>query len=180
MWKKVLIGIAVVVVVIAILAAMQPNSFNVTRSTTISAPPAAIFERINDFHAWTTWSPWEKLDPAMKRTYDGAASGVGTIYKWESNNSEVGTGTMTITESRPGELVKVKLDFTKPFEGSNIAQFAFKPDADKTIVTWSMTGQTCIIAKIFGVFMNMDKMIGPEFEKGLASLKAVVESAKTK
>ena len=180
MWKKILIVVAVLIGVLVILAAMQPNSFNVSRSTTIGAPPAAIFERINDFRAWTTWSPWEKRDPAMKRTYEGPASGVGAVYKWESTNSEVGIGTMTVTESRPGELVTVKLDFTKPFEGSNIAQFAFKPDTDKTIVTWSMTGQTCIIAKLFGVFMNMDKMIGPEFEKGLANLKTVVESVKTK
>lgn|GEM_PF-319287 len=180
MLKKILIALAVVLIAFAILVMTQPNSFNVSRSITIAAPATVVFDKVNDFHAWGDWSPWEKLDPKMDRKYEGPTTGVGSVYRWVSDNSSVGTGSMTIIESRPGELVKTKLDFTKPFEGTNTAQFAFKQDGDKTTVTWSMTGQTCFIAKIFGVFMNMDKMIGPEFEKGLASLKTVSESAKIK
>ena len=180
MLKKVLIGIVAILVVFAIVVALQPSSFRVERSVTIAAPPAKVFAQVNDFHAWTGWSPWENRDPAMKRTYEGPAAGNGSIYKWSSDNNDVGTGMMTITDSRPNELIKINLEFKKPFEGNNTAEFSFKPANDSTTVVWSMYGPNCFIAKAFGLFMNMDKMIGGEFDKGLANLKTQVENNKTK
>jgi len=180
MLKKVLIGLAGLLVVFLIVVALQPNSFSVMRSTTIAAPAAAVFPHVNDFHAWTDWSPWEKLDPALKRTYEGAASGTGAIYKWSSEVNGVGAGMMTLTDSHPSELIQIKLDFFKPFEASNAVEFAFKPDGDKTVVTWKMSGASNFVGKAMCLFMNMDKMVGGDFEKGLASLKTVSETAKEK
>lgn len=175
MITKILIGLAIIVAIVLVVAAMQPADFRLERSATISAPPATVFARVNDFHQWQAWSPWEKMDPALKRTYDGAPAGTGAVYGWVGN-SKVGEGRMTITESRPNELVRIKLEFIKPFAATNDTEFTFKPEGRQTAVTWTMSGKNNYISKIFCLFMNMDKTVGGEFEKGLATLKALSES----
>ena len=131
---------------------------------------------MNDFHNWEAWNPWGKTDPAMKQTYEGAPAGPGAIYTWVGNK-EVGEGRMTITESRPSDLIRIKLEFFKPFAATNIAEFTFKPEGNQTVVTWNMTGQNNFKAKAIHLFMNMDKMIGGQFDKGLAEMKSIVETA---
>ena len=176
MLRKILIALAVIIVVFVVIVALQPKEYRVARSATISASPAAVFAQVNDFHKWEAWNPWGKIDPAMKQAYEGAPAGVGAIYTWAGNN-EVGEGRMTITESRPSELIRIKMEFFKPFAGTSTAEFTFKPEGNQTAVTWSMTGENNFMAKAIHLFMNMDKMIGGQFEKGLASMKSVVESA---
>jgi len=179
MFKKILIALAAIVVVFLVVVAMQPSEFRIERTANISAPAAAVFAQVNDFHKWEAWSPWEKLDPAMKKSFEGAPAGAGAIYAWVGN-SEVGEGRMTITESRPNELIGIKLEFLKPFAATNTTEFTFKAEGDQTAVRWSMFGKNNFMSKAFGLFMNMDKMIGSDFEKGLAGLKTLVESAPTK
>ncbi len=170
------IGIIVVVLLagVLILAATRPDSFHVERSITIKAPPDKVFAAINDFHRWSAWSPWEKLDPAMKRTFSGAESGKGAAYAWEGN-SKVGEGRMEIVDALPPSKVTIKLDFVKPLEGHDTAEFTMVPNGDSTNVTWTMNGQSPYVAKLMGVFLSMDTMIGKDFEAGLANLKAVAE-----
>jgi uncharacterized protein YndB with AHSA1/START domain len=177
MIKKILIGLVVILGVLAIVIALQPTDFRITRTATIAAPPATIFAQVNDFHQWDAWSPWAKLDPAMKTTFDGPAEGPGALYTWSGNN-DVGEGRMTIAESHPSDLVRIKLEFLKPFAATNTTEFTFKPEGGQTLVTWTMTGTNNFPAKAFGLFMNMDKMVGGDFEKGLAQLKAVAEAGK--
>jgi hypothetical protein len=174
--KKILIALAVIVIVFVVVVALQPSEFRVARTATISAPAPAVFAQVNDFHNWTAWSPWAKLDPAMKQTYEGAPAGTGAVSTW-AGNKDVGEGRMTIIESRPSELIRIKLEFFKPFAATNTAEFTFKAVGDQTAVRWSMAGEKNFMAKAFGLFMNMDKMIGDDFEKGLANLKSVVEGA---
>ncbi|CAN7447938.1 SRPBCC family protein [Pseudoduganella sp. LjRoot289] len=174
MLKKIAIVIVAIAVIILGLALAQPNSFTVTRSTTIKAPPEKIYPLISDFHNWTMWSPWEHLDPKMVRTYSGAASGAGAIYNWEGND-QVGAGRMEITGVAAPGKVDIKLDFLKPFESHNTTVFTLEPKGDGTNVVWTMTGPSAFITKLMGVFVSMDKMVGPDFEKGLASMKAVAE-----
>lgn len=176
MLKKILITLAVIVVVFVAIVALQPSDFRVERSAAISAPAPAVFAQVNDFHKWEAWSPWAKLDPAAKNSFEGPSAGIGAIFRWAGNH-EVGEGNMTIIESRPSELIRIKLEFLKPFAGTNTAEFTFKPEGDQTAVTWSMFGTNNFIAKAFCLFMSMDKMIGGQFEKGLASMKSVVETA---
>ena len=176
MLKKTLIALAAVVVVLVMVVALQPSDFRVARTATISAPAPMIFAQVNDFHNWRAWSPYDKLDPAMKKTYDGPPAGAGAIYSWIGNR-KAGEGRATIIESRPNDLIRVKLDFIKPFEGIAIAQFAFKPEGDRTIVEWGLSGRNSFMAKAVGLIMNMDKMVGGQFEEGLTQLKAVVEAA---
>ena len=173
---KILIALTVIVVVFVVIVALQPSEFNVVRSATISAPAPALFAQVNDFHKWEAWNPWGKLDPTMKQTYEGAPAGTGAIYTW-SGNDEVGEGRMTITESRPSDLIRIKLEFFKPFAATNTAEFTFKPEGNQTAVTWSMTGNNNFMAKAVHLFMNMDKMVGGQFEKGLAQMRSVVEAA---
>ena len=175
MLKKILIALAVIIVVLVIIVALQPSEFRVARSTSIAAPASAVFAQVNDFHKWQAWNPWGKIDPAMKQSYEGARAGTGAIYTWSGNN-EVGEGRMTITESRPNELIRVKLEFFKPFAATNTADFTFKPEGNQTLVTWSMFGEKNFTAKAVHLVMNMDKMIGGQFEKGLADMKSVVEA----
>src|SRR6266700_1185294 len=172
LWK-ILIVVAVIVIGLAVVVALQPASFRVTRTATISASPAAVFAQVNDFHNWVAWSPWEKLDPGMKRSYEGAPSGAGAMYAW-SGNSQVGEGRMTVTESRPSDLIRIKLDFEKPFRASNIAEFTFEPRGEQTAVTWTMTGRKNFVAKAIHLVMSMDRMIGGAVEQGLSQMKAVV------
>ena len=154
------------------LAARKPNTFSVERSATIDAPPDKVMALLEDFHRWGEWSPWEKLDPDMKRTHSGAPKGKGAVYAWEGN-SKAGAGQMEITDSSPSHL-SLKLDFTKPFEAHNVVDFKLEPQGNATNVTWTMNGPTTFITKVFMVFMNMDKMVGKDFEKGLANMKAAV------
>ena len=175
MFKKILIGLAVVILILVVVTALQPADFKVERSTTINATPATVFGNVNDFHKWEAWSPWAKMDPAMKTTYEGPPSGTGTKYHWVGN-SKVGEGQMEITDNKPAELVKIKLDFIKPVAATNDAEFAFKPEGSGTKVTWTMTGTKNFMMKGFGLVMSMDKMVGGDFEKGLAQLKAVSEA----
>ena len=176
MIKKIAIALVLIVIVFAIVVATRPADFRITRTTSIAAPPAAVFAQVNDFHKWDAWSPWAKLDPAMKQTHEGAPAGTGAIYSWVGN-SDVGEGRMTITESRPNEMIGIKLEFLKPFAAVNTTEFSFKPEGNQTVVTWSMTGTNNFMAKAFGLFMNMDKMVGGDFEKGLAQMKSVTEAA---
>ena len=177
MLRKILIGIAALIVLFIAVVAMQPADFKVVRSATVSAPAAIVFAQVNDFHKWNAWSPWAKLDPAMKQAFEGPESGAGAVYSWEGNN-EVGAGRMTLTESRPSEFVRIKLEFLKPFAAVNTTEFSFAPQgSDATSVTWSMEGKNNFISKAFCLFMNMDKMVGGDFEKGLAQMKAVAENA---
>jgi uncharacterized protein YndB with AHSA1/START domain len=173
---KILVGLAVVVVLFAGVVALQPSDFRVVRSATISAPPAVVFSQVNDFHKWEAWSPWARKDPAAKNAFEGAPSGTGAVFSW-AGNREVGEGRMTLTESRPPELIRIRLDFVKPFAGTNTAEFTFRPEGNQTVVTWSMAGKNNFVAKAFCLFMSMDKMVGGEFEKGLAQMKAFAEAA---
>jgi uncharacterized protein YndB with AHSA1/START domain len=172
--KKLALAVVVLIVAVLIYAATRPNALHVERSATVNASPEKIFPLINDFHSWPSWSPYEKRDPAMKRTYSGAPTGKGSIYEWEGNN-DVGSGRMEITDAQPSKIV-IKLDFIKPFEGHNIAQFTMQPSGSATNVAWSMDGPTPYLGKVIGVFMNMDRMIGTDFEAGLANLKTIAEA----
>lgn len=176
MLKKILIGLAVIVVVFLIVVALQPADYRVTRTATVAAPPSVVFAQVDDLRKWEAWSPWAKMDPAMKVTYAGPSAGVGAVSGW-AGNSEVGEGRMTITESRPSELIRFHLEFIKPMSGTSASEFTFKPEGHQTVVTWTMTGQNNFIAKAFCLFMNMDKMVGSQFEQGLARLKSVAETA---
>jgi hypothetical protein len=174
MLKIIAIVLAVLVAAVLGIAMTKPDSFSVQRKTSIQAPPDKICPLINDFHSWNSWSPWEKLDPAMNRTHSGAASGKGAVYEWDGN-SKVGKGHMEITEVSAPSKVTIKLDFLKPFEGHNIAEFTLEPQGDSTNVTWAMHGPAPFLSKVMQVFISMDKMIGKDFESGLANLKTIVE-----
>ena len=174
MFKKIALGLVVLVGAVLAFAAMMPDAMHVQRAVTIKAPAEKVFPLINDFHSWSAWSPYEKLDPAMKRTYDGPLSGKGAVYEWEGN-SQVGQGRMEITETSHPTRVTIKLDFIKPFEGHDVAEFALVPQGDSTTVTWTMDGRSPYVAKLMGVFVSMDNMIGKDFERGLANLKFVAE-----
>ena len=175
----VLAVIAVVLIVVVILAAVKPDSFRVERKATIKTEAGKVFPCINDFHNWAAWSPYEKIDPNMKKTFSGAPSGKGAVYEW-SGNSKAGVGRMEILESSlsskigPSKIT-IKLDFLKPFEGHNTSEFTMSPKGDSTEVTWAIIGPMPFMAKIMHVFVNMDKMLGKDFEVGLANLKSVAE-----
>jgi len=174
MLKKILIGLAVVIFVFVVVVATRPSEYRVTRSITIAAPPATVFPHVNELKKWEPWSPWMKLDPNAKSTFEGPAAGQGAAMSWAGNN-QVGEGKMTITESKPNERVQFHLEFYKPMAGTSEAEFTFKPESNQTVVTWSMNGKNNFIGKAMCMFMNMDKMVGGQFEKGLADLKARAE-----
>jgi len=176
MLKKILLALAVIVIVVVVVVAVQPSGFRVERTATISAPAPAVFGQVNDFHNWEAWSPWAKLDPTMRQAFEGAPAGTGAIYTW-TGNKQVGEGRMTVTESRPNELIRIRLEFLKPFAATNTAEFAFKPEGNQTVVTWSMVGKNNFIAKAVHLVVNMDRMVGGDFEKGLARMKSVAEAA---
>ncbi|MDX8518770.1 SRPBCC family protein [Mesorhizobium dulcispinae] len=176
MLATILIILVVIVAAVFIFAATRPNDFVVSRSAGIRAPAEAIFPLINDFKNWPSWSPFEKLDPNMKRTLSGAESGKGAAYAWEGN-SKAGKGRMEIVNSVPSSLVSMKLDFEKPFRANNTVDFTLTPSGDGTTVTWAMRGARPFIAKLMGLFMNFDALIGKDFEAGLDNLKRVAEKA---
>ena len=170
--------IALAIVVVLILATTKPDTFRVQRVATIKAPAESIFSQINDFHRWGGWSPWENRDPAMKRTFSGAESGKGAVYGWDGNKN-VGSGRMEILDTSVPSKIVIKLDFFKPFEGHNTAEFTMLPQGDATnvgtTVTWAMFGPAPFMSKLMQVFMNMDNMIGKDFETGLSNLKKLTE-----
>jgi Polyketide cyclase / dehydrase and lipid transport len=169
------LAVAVVILLAAVLgfAATRPDTFRVQRAKSIEAPPDEIFPLIHDFHKWRSWSPYEKLDPTMKRTYSGAANGKGAVYEWVGT-SKVGSGRMEIRDAS-GSKVTIKLDFLKPFECHHTAEFTLEAHGDTTNVTWSMHGAQRYLAKVMSIFLNMDNLIGKDFEAGLANIKAVAE-----
>lgn len=174
----IVIAVAVAVLLIALLgfAATRPGSFQIHRSIAIQAPPTKLFDLIADFHNWSLWSPYEKYDPAMKKLMTGAPKGKGAVYSWAGNN-KAGAGRMEITDAAPGSRVAIKLDFLKPFEGHNTAEFTLEPQGSATRVTWAISGPQNFMLKLMSIFVNMDNMIGKEFEEGLKNMKAAAETA---
>ena len=172
----IIILVAIAVIIFIIVAAMQPSDFRVTRTATISTPASAVFAQVNDLQKWDAWSPWAKLDPDARNSFEGPVSGIGAIMRWAGNN-KVGQGSMTIIENRPDEFIRFKLEFLKPFAATNTAEFTFNSENDQTTVTWTMYGKSNFKSKAIGLIMNCDKMVGGQFEKGLAALKSVVEAA---
>lgn len=174
MFKIIAIVVVVLIAAVLIYAATKPDTFRIERATTIKASPDKIFALINNFDRWSAWSPWEKLDPAMKRTRSGPADGKGSVYEWEGN-SKVGKGRMEITDTVAPSKVIVKLDFLKPIEAHNIAEFTLQPQGDSTQVIWAMYGPSPYMSKLMTVFVSMDTMVGRDFETGLANMKAAAE-----
>jgi carbon monoxide dehydrogenase subunit G len=174
MVKIIGIGLAVLIAAVLIFAATKPDTFRVQRTASIAAPPEEVFALISDFQRWGAWSPWEKKDPAMKRTFGAATSGKGAVYAWEGNK-DVGQGRMEIAESVAPSKVTLNLDFVKPFEAHNLVEFTLEPQGAATHVTWAIHGPMPYISKVVSVFCNMDSMIGKDFEAGLANLKAIAE-----
>ena len=170
MLKKIGLGVLTIVAILAIVVATRPGEFQVQRSTTIAASPEVVFSFLNDFHQWAKWSPWEKRDPNMKKTFEGSPSGAGAVYSW-SGNDKVGEGRMTLTESKPNEGVLIKLEFIKPFAATNQTEIKLTPAAGSTTVAWTMRGTNNFVGKAFSLVMNMDKMVGGDFENGLSQLK---------
>ncbi len=174
MLSTILIVIAVIIVVFLIVASRQPADFCIRRSLAVQAPASVVFPFVNDVHKFQEWSPWAKMDPTSKVTYDGPPSGVGASFHWAGGKS--GEGTMTNTESRADEVAVYQLEFVKPFTTTNIAEFTLKPEGNQTVVTWSMRGVNAFMFKAMSLILNTDKMVGRDFEKGLASLKALAEA----
>jgi uncharacterized protein YndB with AHSA1/START domain len=176
MLKKVAIGLLLLVALVVVVVATRPSHFHVERSVRIAAPPDAVFPWIDDFHRWPSWSPWEKLDPGMRREYSGSARGKGAAYDW-SGNDDVGVGSMRITDSQPPSSVAIALEFKKPWQATNTTLFSVVPEADGSQVTWGMDGESNFVFKAVGLFMNMDEMVGEDFEAGLSNLQLVTEAA---
>lgn len=172
---NILIALGALLVLFVVVAALQPADFRISRSTSIAASPSSLFGQINDLRNFHTWNPWAKIDPAAVTTFDGPPAGVGSSMSWVGN-TEVGEGMMTITECRPDELVRCKMAFKKPMQANHIAEFTFKPEGHHTVMTWSMSGTNGFLFKAMGLLMNCEKMIGSQFEKGLANLKALSEN----
>lgn len=164
-----------IVFVVLVLASMKPNEFRIARSISINAPAEAVFAQLADFHLWNNWSPWDKMDPSMNRTYEGAASGEGAVYAW-NGNKKVGSGRMEITEAVAPHRVSIQLDFITPFEAHNKTEFNVEASNGVTNVTWAMTGKNNFMSKIMNVVMNMDKLVGADFERGLTALKGIAEA----
>jgi hypothetical protein len=172
----ILITLACLSLILAVIASRQSSEFVVIRSAVIKAPDSVVFDHVNDLRKWQAWSPWARLDPDVKNTFDGPASGVGSSLSWVSANNKVGQGKMTIIDSQPNKRVQFKLEFIKPFQGTNLAQFDFRPEGVTTEVTWEMSGHKPFIMKLVGLFMNCDKMVGAQFEQGLSNLQMVTQA----
>ena len=168
------LALAFIAIIFIVVVAGQPDDFAVMRTANIAALPEKVFSEVNDLHRWEAWSPWARLDPNAKSTFSGADSGPGAAMAWDGNK-KIGSGRMTITESQPAERIRLRLDFLRPMKATNTAEFRFRPDGGHTVVTWSMAGENNLIGKLFGLFINCDKMCGGDFEKGLASLKSLAE-----
>ncbi len=175
MFDIILAALAFVFVFFLVMAAMQPGDFRITRSALLAVKPEAIFPEVNDLRKWEAWSPWVRLDPNANMRFEGPPSGVGAIAHWDGN-AKVGKGSMTIVESNAPGLIRLRLDFLKPMKATSVAEFNFDPEGGQTIVTWSMSGKNNFIGKAMGLIFNCEKMVGGQFEKGLANLKERVES----
>jgi len=171
----ILIALAIIAILLFVIVAGQPDEFAVSRSGKISAPLETVFPHVNELRKWDAWSPWAKLDPNCKITFTGPEAGVNSSYAWAGNN-KVGEGKMTITESVPGNLIRLRLEFLKPFAATSAVEFRFAPEGGQTLVTWSMSGKNNFFSKVFSLFVDCEKMIGKDYEKGLAGLKAVAEA----
>jgi uncharacterized protein YndB with AHSA1/START domain len=176
MFSTIAIGAGILIAALLGFAATKPGSFRIQRTRSIQAPPDRIFALIDDFRKWASWSPYEKLDPTMKKTYGGAANGMGAVYEW-AGNGKAGQGRMEIVDTNPPCKVTIKLDFLKPFEGHNTAEFTLEPDGGATNVTWAMHGPQPYFFKVMSIFVSMDNMLGKEFEAGLANMKSIAEAA---
>lgn len=174
MLLQILLGVAVLIALFLIYVALKPGDFAISRSATFHAPAQAVYDLVSDLRRWNDWSPWAKLDPDAKYTLEGPPSGVGAKHSW-NGNSKVGQGSMTIVEAKPAQLIRCRLEFIRPFKCTNAVEFAFASQGDQTTMSWTMTGKSNFMSKIFCTFMNMDKMVGGDFEKGLASLRTLVE-----
>lgn len=179
MMQKILVGLLATIGSFAALILLQPSEYRIVRTTTIAAPAQDVFAQIDDFHRWQTWSPWAERDPKAKTSFDGPDSGKGAVFAWSGNN-EVGEGRMTLTDSRSGELVKIKTDFVKPFVGTSYSDFTLKPEGAGTSLTWTMSGENDFIGKAICLFVSMDKVLGGEMEKGLAGIKRIAEAGTKK
>jgi hypothetical protein len=175
MLKKIAFGLAGLIVVLVIVVALQPAAFRIERSAQIQAPPGVVYAFVNDFHAWQAWSPWAKLDPAMKTTYSGPPQGEGAEYAW-SGSDKVGSGRMKIVRAREPSELGIQLQFTAPMQATNMADFTFTPQQGGTHVSWVMTGENGFMGKAFSMIMNMDKLVGSDFERGLGALKQAAEA----
>jgi len=168
--------IAILIGLLIVVVATRPAEFRIERSLQMSAPPAAVFAQVNDFHEWDDWSPWAKIDPAMAQTYEGAPSGKGAVYTWNSKNPQAGQGRMEILESDPTSRIQIELQFIKPFAATNTAEFTLTPRDGGTFVLWAMYGKRNFMSKAFGMVMDMDKLVGGDFEKGLAAMSVAAET----
>ena len=171
----ILLGVLAVLAVLALYVSTRSSEFRVSRSATMTAPAEAIFAQVNDFHRWEAWSPWAKMDPNAKNTFEGPASGRGAKFSWSGSSKTVGEGSMVIVESRPSQLIRIQLDFIRPFKGTNDVEFTFKPVGQRTDVTWSMSGKNNFMGKLIGLFMDCEKMVNEQYDKGLANIKEIVE-----
>lgn len=172
----ILLALSFIVLLLVVIIAGRPSEFTITRSTKVTAPPDKVFPLVNDFHQWNAWSPWAKMDPDCRNTFEGAPAGTGAGFAW-SGNKKVGEGRMTILESRPSDFIRIKLEFVRPFKATNVAEFTFKPEGGQTLVIWSMSGKNNFMFKAVGMFMDCEKMVGGDFEKGLAGIKSLAETA---
>ncbi|MCB1485407.1 MAG: SRPBCC family protein [Hyphomicrobiaceae bacterium] len=175
MLKWLAAALVAILTAFGIYIALQPSQYTITREAHINAPPEAVFAQVNDYHNWQQWSPWAKLDPDAKSTFDGAPSGQGAVFGW-AGNSDVGEGKMTITDSKPNERIAMRLEFVKPMPGTSQTVFTFAPDGDGTRMTWTMSGESSFAGRIVCAFVDMDKMVGSMFEKGMANLDALLKS----
>ena len=175
MLKKIFAGVVALILALAVAAALRPSEFTVTRSLIMNAAAPQVFAQVNDFHNWQAWSPWAKMDPNAKISYEGAPAGTGAVFRWDGDK-KVGAGSMTILESRPSNLINIELDFTRPFKSSDTAVFTFESEDDHTLVTWAMSGKRNLVAKAIGLFVDCDKVVGGQFEQGLVNLKALSEA----
>lgn len=176
MIAKILLGLAGIIVLFLIVVALRPADYRVERSATIAAPAVALFDQVNDHRKFTVWNPFMKLDPQVKNTFDGPPSGVGAVCRWDGNK-DIGAGSVTIIESKPGELVRLRMDWKRPMEGVATVDFTFRPEGDQTVMTWAMYGKNGFMGKLVSLFMDCEKMCGPQFEQGLADLAKVVAAA---
>jgi hypothetical protein len=171
----ILVVLAAIIAVLAVVVVIQPSDFRIARTSSMKAAPSEVFAQVNDFHNWASWSPWERLDPTAKKSFEGPSAGTGAVHTWNGNN-KVGEGTMTIIESKPNDLIQIKLEFRRPFKANNTSEFTFVPEGNQVRVTWSMSCRHNFVMKAMSMFMNMDKMVGADFENGLANMKSVVET----
>jgi uncharacterized protein YndB with AHSA1/START domain len=178
MLKKILILLVLLIIGLGGYIALQPDNFRIERRMTVDAPPQEVFAQVNDFRKWDDWSPWAKLDPDATVAFEGPRAGQGAVFKW-AGNDKIGQGTMTLVASKPGEFVRVDVEFVKPFEGKSTSEFTFRPQGDRTQVTWTSYGPMTFLSKAMCLIMNMEKMLGPDMEKGLVQMKAVAEGRKT-